>query len=272
MTARSRWVPFSEAFDTQRRALAAFATAILAAGLLLPLCYVANRLWPTSQPHLPRRFHALMCKALRIRVDETGVPASGTPTLFVINHWSWVDIPVLGSRILATFVAKAEVDQMGMLGKLANLQRTIYIQREKRTQAAHQRNLIADRLLEGHNVILFPEGTSGPGTSVLPFKTSLFGVTDALAHTPVLIQPVTISYTHVNGMPVNRANRYKIAWVGDMEFGPHAWELLGLGRIRAHIHYHPAVRRDDFPSRKALARHCEEAVAKGLRAARSGRV
>jgi lyso-ornithine lipid O-acyltransferase len=266
------WHPFSEGFDAQRRAWAAMAGIFGTILLCIPPSYFAKLFKPGGQPYFPRRFHRVMCWALRIKVDEVGQPASGPSVLFVANHWSWVDIPVIGSRLLATFVAKAEVGQMGLLGRMADLQQTIYVDREKRTKAADQRNEIAERLLQGHNVILFPEGTSGSGATVLPFKTTLFGVTDALAHTDVLIQPVTISYTHVNGMPVNRANRYKIAWVGDMDFGPHAWGLLGLGRIRAVIQYHPAVRRDDFASRKDLARHCETMVAQGLRAARAGRL
>lgn len=266
------WIPFSEAFDGQRRAMVAMARALGAAGLCVPPALVSLRFMPDGQPHIPRFFHGLLCKSLRIDVREVGDRASGQPTLFIANHWSWVDIPVLGSKVLASFVAKSEVDAMGLVGRMANLQRTIYIDRERPSKAGEQRNLIADRLLQGHNVILFPEGTSGSGSSVLPFKTSLFGVTDALRDTPTLIQPVTISYTHVNGMPVNRANRYKIAWVGDMEFGSHAWELLGLGRINALIHYHPPVRRGDFANRKDLARHCEDVVARGLRLARAGRI
>jgi 1-acyl-sn-glycerol-3-phosphate acyltransferase len=190
--------------------------------------------------------------------------------LYVANHISWVDIPVLGSTVIGSFVAKAEVAQMGAVGWLANLQRTIYIKREERGKVEAQRNEIAERLLKGENVILFPEGTSSQGASVLPFKSSLFGVTDTPGLEDVLIQPVTIAYTKLNGLPMLRQQRYKVAWIGDMDFGPHAWALIGLGRIEAVVYFHPPVRRSDFKNRKTLANHCHSVISTCLKRLNAG--
>jgi lyso-ornithine lipid O-acyltransferase len=235
------------------------------------LQFFAMRFRPNQLPRIPRKFHRGMCRGLRIDVGTIGTPAEG-PVLFVANHLSWSDIPVIGSQLLASFVAKADVEHMGMLGKLADLQRTIYVERERRSRVAEQRNEITERLLSGESVILFPEGTSSEGNAVLPFKSSLFSVVDGPDMAHIRIQPVTLSYTHLNGLPLLRAQRHKIAWVGDMDFGPHAWGFLGLGRIRALIQYHPAVERSTFANRKELAKYCEETVAKGLRLANAGRV
>jgi 1-acyl-sn-glycerol-3-phosphate acyltransferase len=258
--------------DHPVRASWSLARISLAAITWLPACLLARYLWPKHQPHLPRRFHNMLSRMMGISIDVVGTPATGESVLFVSNHWSWVDIPVLGARILASFVAKHEVSEMPVVGPLANLQRTIYVKREQRHRVDSQRDEIAQRLIDGDSVILFPEGTSGPGGHVLPFKTSLFGVTDTPGLEDLLIQPVTISYTHLNGFPLLRNQRYRIAWVGDIDFGPHAWAFLGLGKIRAQIVFHPAVRRSAFANRKLLAQHCHSAIEQGLRLANARRV
>jgi lyso-ornithine lipid O-acyltransferase len=249
-----------------RASLALARTSLAAAVLAVPQSLVL-KLLPDASPRLPRLFHRAMCKAAGVSVDIYGRPVREQGVLFVVNHISWLDIPVIGSVILGSFVAKAEVSEMGLVGRMSDLQRTIYVERDRRSATHTQRNEIVQRLAEGHNVILFPEGTSGVGAHVLPFKTALFSVADD-PEIDVLIQPVTLAYTHINGLPINRSNRYKIAWVGDMEFGSHAWDLLGLGKIGASLQFHPAVHRSDFANRKALARHCEIVVGDGLRQAR----
>jgi lyso-ornithine lipid O-acyltransferase len=247
------------------------ARCIFAALSVAPAQYIWMQINPKQRTRLPRYFHRNMCRALGIDVMSAGVPEQG-PVLYVANHISWSDIIVLGGQVIGSFVAKADVEKMPVLGTLANLQFTIYVERERRSRTVEQRNEITERLLKGHNIILFPEGTSSEGNTVLPFKSSLFSVVEdpALAH--VKIQPVTLSYTHLNGLPIIRALRHKIGWIGDMDFGPHAWQLMGLGRIRALIQYHPAVKRSDFANRKELSKHCEMVTAKGLRLANAGRV
>lgn len=239
----------------------------LAAVTWLPACAVARYATPRAKPRLPRRFFAMLSRMMGIDVEVIGTPAHGESVLFIANHWSWVDIPVLGSRLLASFVAKHEVSEMPVVGPLAELQRTIYVRREHRHRAGAQRDEIAQRLIDGDSVVLFPEGTSGWGGKVLPFKSTLFGVTDTPGLEQLLIQPVTIAYTHLNGFPLLRMQRYRIAWVGDIDFGPHAWGFLGLGRVRAQLIFHPPVRRSDFASRKDLARVSHATIARGLRLA-----
>ncbi len=253
------------------RVTRALIRCVSSAVALAPLQYVWMRVRPNQPPKIPRLFHKGLCRGLGIEVGALGKAETG-PVLFIANHISWSDIPVLGSQILASFVAKAEVEKMGFVGPMADLQRTIYVERERKSRAAEQRNEIAERLIAGHSVILFPEGTSSEGNDVLPFKSALFSVVDGpeLAH--VRIQPITICYTHLNGLPLLRAQRHKIAWIGDMDFGPHAWNFLGLGRVTALVQYHPSVERSAFANRKDLARHCESVISKGLRLANTGRV
>lgn len=235
------------------------AGAIAATGALVPAGMMANMVYPNAASRLSPLWHRAIIHALGVKSIFSGTVATGS-VLYVCNHLSWLDIPVLGSRLHASFVAKSEVGAMPFVGFLARFQPTIYVERERRSRASEQSGTIRQRLVAGDNVILFPEGTSGDGVQVLPFKSALFAVAEDES---VRIQPVSLAYTHLNGMPITRHRRPDIAWIGDMRFGPHAVDFMRLGRTDAAIIYHPPVRRADFSDRKALARYCQEQVAQG---------
>lgn len=233
------------------------------AAVLVPAQIVVNALAPGRRSRLPGLFHKMTCQSLGVRVLMHGYPMPAGGVLFVANHLSWCDIPVLGSKLHASFVSKAEVGGWGLLGYLSRLDDTIYVERERRQAAGEQRNAIRERLAEGGRVILFPEGTNSDGTRILPFKSSLFSVVEGPGAKDFIVQPVSLAYTRVNGMPVTRATLPQLAWVGDTQLQPHIADFMRLGAITAEILVHPPVRRADFPSRKDLARHCQEVVAGG---------
>jgi len=184
--------------------------------------------------------------------------------LFVANHLSWADIPLLGSRIpRAAFIAKADVAGWGPVGRLATLARTIYVARDRRAEVARQRDIMAARLTQGDRLILFPEGTNSDGVQTLKFKSALFGVIQGLPD--LTVQPVTLAYTRINGMPVTRRTLPGLAWVGDSELLPHARAFAALGRIRAELVFHAPVSAAAFPDRKALAQYCETQISEGYR-------
>ena len=129
------------------------------------------------------------------------------------------------------------------------------------------------RLEAGENLILFPEGTSSDGNAVLPFKSALFSVAQVEPHgQPLLVQPVSLAYTLLDGMPIGRALRPYFAWYGDMMLAPHFWEVAGLGRATVDVVFHPPVSIQEYGSRKALADHCQAVVARGVSAANAGRL
>lgn len=241
---------------------------------LLPFQALVVKFLPKFYQGIPIYFHRCVCYAFAIKRTVLGERVNEPGVLFVANHVSWLDIPVLGADVPGTFVAKAEIRDWGLFGILARLQRTIFVKRERRTSSAHQRNAIVDHLAAGHNVILFPEGTSSAGNGVLPFKSALFSVAEAARDaglTPV-IQPISLAYTDINAIPVVRAIRHKISWVGDMEFLPHVVQVMRLSQIKSTIHFHAPVHLEDFESRKALAAHCQNVVNQGVRLANSGRL
>nr|WP_310523389.1 lysophospholipid acyltransferase family protein [Polymorphobacter sp.] len=239
------------------------AGALTTASIIVPAELLLRTVAGRNKAHLPVAFHRGLARSLGIRITCHGARARQKGVLFVANHVSWADIPVLGARIPAAFVAKSDVAGWGMVGWLATLARTVYVERSRPSSTGEQRDAISGRLMRGDSVILFPEGTNGDGTHVLPFKSSLFAVTDGLPD--VLVQPVTIAYTSVNGMPVTRERLPDLAWIGDTELMPHAMAFMALGRVKAEIIFHPAVRAADFAGRKALARYCETVIGNGYR-------
>jgi 1-acyl-sn-glycerol-3-phosphate acyltransferase len=219
----------------------------------------------------PRAYHRLCCRILGFRVVVKGEMSTAQPTLFVGNHVSYLDITILGAIVPGSFVAKAEVAAWPFFGWLAKLQRTVFVDRRMRT-THHQKGAMAQRLDDGDNLILFPEGTSGDGYHVLPFKSALLAAAELRSHVrPIPVQPVSIAYTKLDGMPLGRQLMPFFAWYGDMDLASHLWELLGLGVVTVEVEFHPAVTLETMGSRKALADYCRLRVMEGVAAALSGR-
>lgn len=124
---------------------------------------------------LPRLFHRVGCIFLGLRVTVIGTPSTGRPTLLVSNHVSWTDIVAIGSVADVTFVAKREVGQWPFVGMMANLQRTIYVDRTRRSDAGRTAEAMGQHMAGGNAVLLFAEGQSDIGTHVLPFRSALIG-------------------------------------------------------------------------------------------------
>jgi 1-acyl-sn-glycerol-3-phosphate acyltransferase len=183
---------------------------------------------------------------------------------------SYTDIPIFGALIRGSFIAKTEVAGWPLFGRLAKLQRTVFVDRRPRS-AARQRGDIASRLAAGDDLILFPEGTSSDGNRVLPFKSALFGAAEPVDGRAVPVQPVSIAYTRLDGMPIGRGLRAYFAWYGDMDLASHLWTLVGLGTVTVVVEFHPVVTLAELGSRKALAEHCYRVISAGMSAALAGR-
>ncbi|MBV9523053.1 MAG: 1-acyl-sn-glycerol-3-phosphate acyltransferase [Alphaproteobacteria bacterium] len=238
---------------------------------LMPIQAILLSLAPARAAGFARWYHGLCWRVLGFRVEVKGAVSERRPTLFVANHVSYLDITIFGGLIKGSFIAKAEVAGWPLFGRLARLQRTVFVER-RRGQTAKSRDEIAERLAGRDNLILFPEGTSGDGNRVLPFRSGLFGAAAIeVGGAPLAVQPVSIAYVRLNGMPMGRFFRPFFAWYGDMSMAPHLWTLLGLGTLTAAVEFHPVVTLAELGSRKALAEHCRRVIAAGMAAALSGR-
>ena len=195
------------------------------------------------------------------------------PALFVANHASYLDILILGSLLDAVFVAKSEVSGWPGLGFLARISRTAFMDR-KRGATKRERDGLQDRLQAGESLIVFPEGTSNDGNSVLPFRSSLFSLAGMTAPDgqPITVQPISVAYTQLDGLPMTRALRCFYAWYGDMTLVDHLFQAMGLGRVTVDVVYHAPVRLDQYVDRKALSNHCHDVVAHGMSAALNSRL
>lgn len=238
---------------------------------LIPVQAVALMLRLKLAERLPRFYHRLCARILGFRIVVRGRRVRERPVLFAVNHVSYLDITVLGAVMTGCFVAKEEVAGWPLFGLLAKLQRSVFIARRRSAVARHGDD-ISERLEAGDNLILFPEGTSSDGTRVLPFKSALFAVAQGRPHgEPLKVQPVSIAYTRLNGVPLGRGMRPFFAWYGDMDLLPHLWTVAALGQLTVVVELHPPITLEEAGSRKALAATVHERVSRGLARANAGR-
>jgi len=238
---------------------------------LMPVQVIGLALRRQWTSKLPVFYHRWCCRILGFRIRVIGTPTAERPVLFAANHISYTDITILGSVIPGSFIAKAEVADWPFFGWLAKLQRSVFVDRRVRSTAT-QRDAISDRLAAGDALILFPEGTSGDGNRVLPFKSALFGAAQmGKSLPPVIVQPVSLAYTRLDGIPIGRLYRPFFAWYGAVDLAPHMWSMVGLGTVEIVVEFHPPTFLSDCGSRKALAGYCHARIAGGVAGALFGR-
>ena len=208
-------------------------------------------------------YYRALCAVLRIRVRVVGEPVRDRAVLFVSNHVSWADILAIGSIVPIAYVSKSEVAKWPMVGTAAKSQRTVFVDRSRRHQTGDAIAEIVQRLAGGTSVVLFAEGTSSDGNRVLPFRSALVGAVkeaSARAESGILIQPMSICYTGLNGIPMGRQHRPTVAWYGDLDFMPHIKAYIERGAIDAVVSYGDPVAADGSADRKAMTRSLEGAV------------
>ena len=190
-----------------------------------------------------------------------GEISSVKPTLFVSNHSSYVDILVLGTFLPARFVAKQEVAKWPIMGYLATMQDTIYIDRS-RTAIADGTDKLLAAIDQGESLILFPEGTTSDGCRILPFGSSFF---DVAMKKNMTVQPITVTYAGWDGLPMPLFMRKFCGWFSpDISMISHLWSLVQLGTVQVIVEMHPPLKAQDFTSRKDLALASFQAVQHGL--------
>ena len=206
-------------------------------------------------PHITQFVCRSAFRILGLPLTVRGRPMR-QPGAVVANHGSWLDIFTLNACQRIYFVSKAEVAGWAGIGWLARATGTVFIAR-RGAEAKVQQQIFEDRLMAGHKLMFFPEGTSTDTIRVLPFKSTLF----AAFFSPPLrdhlhVQPVTVVY-HA---PAGQDPRF-YGWWGEMEFAPALLQALATRpQGRVEVIFHPEVPVSAFPDRKSLAAHCERVI------------
>lgn len=252
------------------------ALAILVAFLILVVGAIPWQLFSVRfklkrRRTFPMRFHRVLAKLFGLRITVIGKPIRDRGVLMIANHTSYFDILIMSTLVPASFVAKSEVKRWPLFGLLAQLQESVFVERQRRSQSIEARDELRERLRDGDTVMLFPEGTSTDGNRVLSFKSSLMGAAEAEVGTDdtghvrtVPVQPVSISYVAMHGIPMGRENRPLYAWYGDMELLPHLWEALVAGPLDVVVEFHEPLFATSTGGRKNLAVLAEAVVRRGM--------
>ena len=244
--------------------------------VLLPFQWLAVRMkWPMRR-RIPTLYHRLVCRILGVRITMMGRRIEEHPLLIVANHTSWLDISVITAVAPVVFVAKREVAAWPVFGLLARLQRSVFVDRARRHKTQDVNSEIARRLADGDPVLLFGEGTSSDGNRVLAFRTALIGsARDAVAEAGhvkrVWIQPLSVVYTAMLGLPLGRQSRCRVAWYGAMSLLPHLRQFVARGAIDVTVSWGDPVAYDEFSDRKTAARRLEDDIRAMTVAALRGR-
>jgi lyso-ornithine lipid O-acyltransferase len=225
-------------------------TAII---VILLAILIPHLLWRLFSRHSPfaRLFLAGAGWAAGVRITITGRPVQGR-VLFIANHVSWLDILVLAHKTGTAFVGKADMARWPLLGWLAAQNNTIFVNREAALDAHNQANMLQKALRQPQPVTIFPEGTTGDGLALLPFRSSLLA---AVAPPPpgVTIQPVAIDYG--DAAP-------SIAWTGEESVGHNALGVMSRrGRLTVTLHFLDPIPFAELPHRKLVTSHARAAIA-----------
>ena len=232
---------------------------------LLPFYALSTLITGRMHWGIQRLWCRSMCRLLGMRIVTHGAPSKVRPTLFVSNHVSYLDIVVLSQLIDAVFVSKQEVADWPVLGWLARMRRTVFIDRAKMRQSSQHCREMAARIRD-HNLIFFPEGTSTDGVAVHPFKSTLFCVAMDGKRQAVPVQPIAVTYLRdLQGRPLDGDRVDLYAWYADMTLVPHLLEALQQPGVEIHVRFLDPIPADAVDDRKRLSAHANEQVAEAVR-------
>jgi len=212
--------------------------------------------WVVGRSPWPSRFLAAAAQICGVRVRIEGAQL-GPHSFVIANHTSWLDILILGGFAGTAFVSKAEVQRTKLVGWLADQNRTLYIERAERRGAHHQVRRIVEALDHPQPLAVFPEGTTGDGRHLLPFRSTLL---DTVAPPPpdVVVRPVAIDYG---------GHADVVGWHSGERGMANVMRVLGhRGTMGVTVRLlHPLPTSND---RKALARHARQVIAAALSSVR----
>ena len=195
-----------------------------------------------------------LMRILDIELRVSGTPPPGGAVL-VANHVSWLDIHVLHSLLPVRFISKAEVRDWPLLGQLAKASGTLFITREKKSDAIRVNQEMAAELRAGECLAFFPEGTTSDGQDMRPFFPSLF---QPAVETGCPVIPASIRYLNPHGGPCLEA-----AYHGDQTLLASFWRIARLRGLVVEVNFLPAL-ENNGGHRRELAKRAEVAIRSAL--------
>lgn len=214
---------------------------------------------PRRQFHI-RRWSGKLLMLCRVRVEimPTAHGRSAPRALIVSNHVSWLDIFVINSMQPCRFVAKSDIRDWPLIGWLCDKVGTIFISRGRIRDVRRIYQGLVAALEAGERVAFFPEGTTAPQGTLLPFHANLF---EAAIEAGVPIQPYALRYVDAHGRPHPAAD-----FVGDMSFMESMLAVLKASPrpIIAQLMPLPAIEIGANPHRRELSEAAHASIACAL--------
>lgn len=198
--------------------------------------------------HLHTRMHTQWDKPDKPphKITGTRVQALRNPAALVVsNHISWLDILVLQSTMPVIFVAKSDIRHWPLIGKMAALAGTCFIDRNRRTALRNVHDTLMRHLQSGQSVCVFPEGTTSDGTGLLPFHTGLF---ESAIAARVMVQPVRLQYS-------NRS----AAYIADMTLVDSLLRVLLSPSLQVRVVCLPPIHSENL-NRSELSQACRSSM------------
>ena len=240
--------------------------------IFFPFQFISIILRIKSRYYFPKIFLKLLNRVTGIKIITNFQKMKNKHTagiLYISNHVSFLDILCLGSLLDAKFIAKKEVSKMGLFGILAILNDTFFIDNTNQRKSIEYNYKIQKKLIKKQNLILFPEGTTSPGNSIIKFKSSLFESTKIIDKDNVKkyanVQPISICYTSKNNLPMGIFYRRYVAWVGNYPLLNLMIDFLKTGPVTININFHDCLNLSQFKNRKMLSNMCEEIIHNSLK-------
>ena len=232
--------------------------------------------WLPGRPKVvfARLYWRTMCRLIGLRVRVIGNRApSGRPVVFVSNHSSWLDILVLGGQLEACFISKDDVGGWPIVNLVARLGRTVYVRRQ-RASTGRERDDMRGRLARATTsscsrraLRRTAAGSCRSARRSCPWSSRRWAPDGRHA----LVQPVSVVYDRLGGLPTGRASRPVFAWYGDMDLASHFWRLAQNRGLRATVLLHAPLDPARFANRKALSQAAWNAAAEGAATLRQNR-
>jgi 1-acyl-sn-glycerol-3-phosphate acyltransferase len=233
---------------------------LLLVGLLIAAAVFPWRT-PAGRNRIMRRWSRALMFVCGVRVKvvgnlpeqlaDTGIRTGERGRLLLINHISWIDIFGVAAALPARFVAKAEIGRWPLMGSLVTMSGTLYIERGRRHAVSALNKRVRELLEAGESVVVFPEGTTTDGATLLPFHSNL--VAPAI-ESGCEVWPVALRYTQ-RGAPSTAA-----AFIGDMTLVTSMWNIVSAGGLQIEVAFLAPLTVDDHPTRHRVAQAAREAI------------